>query len=286
MEKTDVVNEAVPPQVVFLEQCIKLVKKKGQIGIVVPESMISNKKYAYVVELIFEKCYVKSVIGMPDDLFKTSGKGGTHTKTCLLVLEKKAEADINDYNIFMAEAKWCGHDSRGREIPNDDIPIIVKKYLDYIKTGKVDNSHLSFLIKQSDITNNVLAPRAYVHTMTENTYDHWGEGAGSVIGTKLVSQIGSVQGFRMEILSVDENGRLQKYGEASKVQVSLANDYEDFRTVYGLNGREDITEEEYTRFWTELYQSEGINNYEGYWLSTDLSYDEVILEIKNYVMPG
>lgn len=168
------VNEAVPPQVVFLEQCIKLVKKKGQIGIVVPESMISNKKYAYVVELIFEKCYVKSVIGMPDDLFKTSGKGGTHTKTCLLVLEKKAEVDINDYNIFMAEAKWCGHDSRGREIPNDDIPIIVKKYLDYIKTGKVDNSHLSFLIKQSDITNNVLAPRAYVHTMTENTYDFEG----------------------------------------------------------------------------------------------------------------
>lgn len=174
MEKTDVVNEAVPPQVVFLEQCIKLVKKKGQIGIVVPESMISNKKYAYVVELIFEKCYVKAVIGMPDDLFKTSGKGGTHTKTCLLVLEKKAEADINDYNIFMAEAKWCGHDSRGREIPNDDIPIIVKKYLDYIKTGKVDNSHLSFLFKQSDITNNVLAPRAYVHTMTENTHDFEG----------------------------------------------------------------------------------------------------------------
>lgn len=54
MEKTTIVNETVPPQVVFLEQCIKLVKENGFIGIVVPESMISNKKYAYVVEYLLE----------------------------------------------------------------------------------------------------------------------------------------------------------------------------------------------------------------------------------------
>ena len=103
MEKTYDVNESVPPQVVFVEQCINLVKKNGYIGIVVPESMISNKKYSYVVEYLLSKCVLKAVIGMPDDLFKTSGKGGTHTKTCLLVLEKKVSK--NDYDIFMAEAE-------------------------------------------------------------------------------------------------------------------------------------------------------------------------------------
>lgn len=160
--KTNVVNDAVAPQVVFIEQCVNLVKPNGVIGIVVPESMISNKKYSYVTDYILDTCYVRAVIGMPDELFKTSGKGGTHTKTCLMVLEKKQNKDDKDYNIFMAEAKWCGHDSRGREIPKDDIPIINENYLLY-KNGKgLKNSNLGFVVKKNQIANNVLAPRAYV----------------------------------------------------------------------------------------------------------------------------
>lgn len=161
-EKTDVINEAVAPQVVFLEQCVNLVKPGGTIGIVVPESMISNKKYAYVVEYIIHTCYIKAIVGMPDELFKTSGKGGTHTKTCLLVLEKKTGDSEQDYNIFMAEAKWCGHDSRGREIPKDDIPFIVENYRKYQKKEEINNDYLGFIVNSDQITNNVLAPRAYV----------------------------------------------------------------------------------------------------------------------------
>ncbi len=162
VEKTDVINEAVAPQVVFMEQCVNLVKSGGVIGIVVPESMISNKKYSYVTEYILRTCYIKAVIGMPDELFKTSGKGGTHTKTCLLVLEKKKKADEKDYCIFMAEAKWCGHDSRGREIPKDDIPAIIENYKKYQQGKDNKNDHLGFIVKRSQILNSVLAPRAYV----------------------------------------------------------------------------------------------------------------------------
>lgn len=162
MEKTDVINEAVAPQVVFMEQCVNLVKPGGKIGIVVPESMISNKKYSYVAEYILRTCYISAVIGMPDELFKTSGKGGTHTKTCLLVLEKKKKADDKNYSIFMAEAKWCGHDSRGREIPKDDIPVIIENFIKYQKGENYKNDHLGFTVERSQIVNSVLAPRAYV----------------------------------------------------------------------------------------------------------------------------
>ena len=169
LEKTEIINESVAPQVVFLEQCINLVKENGYIGIVVPESMISNKKYSYVVELICEKCIIKAVIGMPDDLFKTSGKSGTHTKTCLLVLQKKH--DINaSYSIFMAEAKWCGHDSRGREIPNDDIPQIIKNYCRFQECKECDMDNLGFIINSNEIVNNVLAPRAYVYVTQEKKH--------------------------------------------------------------------------------------------------------------------
>lgn len=170
IERTDILNESVAPQVVFIEQCVNLVKKKGFIGIVVPESMISNKKYAYVVDYLFTVCYVHAVIGMPDDLFKTSGKGGTHTKTCLLILEKKDKDDEADYDIFMAEAKWCGHDSRGREIPKDDIPEIVKNYKKYKNKGDIEISNLGFLIRRSKIQNSVIAPRAYVQFATESKH--------------------------------------------------------------------------------------------------------------------
>ena len=160
--KTFNINESVAPQVVFIEQCINLAKKGGVIGIVVPESMISNKKYSYVVEYILRACYIRAIIGMPDELFKISGKGGTHTKTCLLVLEKKKKEDDKDYNIFMAEAKWCGYDSRGREIPKDDIPYILRTYFKFKNSEGFKNSNLGFLINRSQITNNVLAPRSYV----------------------------------------------------------------------------------------------------------------------------
>lgn len=166
------INESVPPQVVFMEQCVRLVRSGGLIGIVVPESMISSKKYSFVVDYIMCSCRVRAVIGMPDDLFKTSGKGGTHTKTCLLVLEKNSAIYEEPYDIFMAEAKWCGHDSRGREIPKDDIPAIVDLYKKYVDQGTVPNTHLGFLISSSDIENYVLAPRAYTYKVIgESRFD-------------------------------------------------------------------------------------------------------------------
>lgn len=166
------INEAVPPQVVFMEQCVRLVRPGGSIGIVVPESMISSKKYSFVVDYIMQHCRVRAVIGMPDDLFKTSGKGGTHTKTCLLVLEKYISAPTEPYDIFMAEAKWCGHDSRGREIPKDDIPSIVNYYKEYANCGSVPNTQLGFVISSIDVENYVLAPRAYTYkVMGESQFD-------------------------------------------------------------------------------------------------------------------
>lgn len=166
------INESVPPQVVFMEQCIRLVRPGGLIGIVVPESMISSKKYSFVVDYIMQSCRVRAVVGMPDDLFKTSGKGGTHTKTCLLVLEKYFATQAEPYDIFMAEAKWCGHDSRGREIPKDDIPAIVNFYKEFIDNGSVPNTQLGFTISSIDVENHVLAPRAYTYkVMGDSQFD-------------------------------------------------------------------------------------------------------------------
>ena len=88
---------------------------------------------------------------MPEALFKTSGKGGTHAKVCVLFLENTKPEDGEDWEIFMAEAKWCGHDSRGnptirankegKEVLLDDVPLIAVRYKE-LAEGKKSNGDL------------------------------------------------------------------------------------------------------------------------------------------------
>lgn len=161
---TSALQRRVPPQVLFVERCIQLLKPGGRLGIVVPESLISSAKYKYVVDFITDKCTIEMVAGMPEELFKTSGKSGTHTKTSLLILVKKKKNahDINrDKYIFMAEARWCGHDSRGRPIPYDDLPEIANRYLQARAGQRIEQSHLGFLIKPTLLIDKILAPRHY-----------------------------------------------------------------------------------------------------------------------------
>ena len=156
--KTDVLQTNTPPQILFLELCLNLLKPGGRLGIVVPESLISNSSTSYVIQFLRKNATILAVCGMPESLFKTSGKGGTHTKTCLLLAKRKTNNTIQN-DIFMAEAHWCGHDSRGNKIPHNDLPIILSKYKKGMKESEY--SHLGYKICNESIVNNILTPRYY-----------------------------------------------------------------------------------------------------------------------------
>lgn len=156
-----IVQSQVPPQVLFVERCIGLLKPGGRMGIVLPESILSNKSYRYVMEYLQAKSDVQAVIGMPESLFKTSGKGGTHTKTCLVLAQKRKDSIKPAKAIFMAEAKWCGHDSRARSIPHNDLPIIAQRFALHTKKQKYEKSTLGFTLNKGDVRENVLCPRYY-----------------------------------------------------------------------------------------------------------------------------
>jgi type I restriction enzyme M protein len=155
------VRQSVPPQVLFVERCLSLLRDGGRLGMVVPESVLSNKSYRHVVEYLKSRTYIDAVIGMPESLFKTSGKGGTHTKTCLLVATKGRGNGATRSKVFMAEAKWCGKDSRAREIDRDDLPEISKRFSAFKGKVAIASSHLGFLVNAKDVLENVLCPRYY-----------------------------------------------------------------------------------------------------------------------------
>jgi type I restriction enzyme M protein len=152
-----------PPQVLFVERCVELVRPGGRIGMVVPESLVSGRNYRHVMHYILARTEVEAVVGMPEALFKTSGKGGTHTKTVLLVMRRRD--DRRPYRprpVFMAEATWCGHDSRGRSVPRDDMPTILQNYAVWrTRRQALTPSEFGFAVDTRRLRDDILAPRAY-----------------------------------------------------------------------------------------------------------------------------
>src|SRR5206468_11138701 len=150
---------ASPPQVLFIERCIQLLAPGGCLGMVVPESVLSNPSYRHVVQYVMERTTPFAIVGMPEALFKTTGRSGTHTKVCLIVLKKGVPK--SQHRVFMAEAKWCGHDSRGRKIPLNDIPKIVETFKEFREGKEIVPSRFGFAFNLGELKNQVLAPRYY-----------------------------------------------------------------------------------------------------------------------------
>ena len=165
-----------PPQILFLERIIQMLKPGGRAGIVLPDGMFGNPSDRYIWEYVRKYAYIKGVISLSQEAFQPS----THTKTSVLFIEKKKNLnDLNDYSIFMATAFNIGHNKNGKEIYlidsngnnildkngekilNDDIPEITSNYLKYIKNGKIKNSIKGFSIKLSEIDDNIFIPEHY-----------------------------------------------------------------------------------------------------------------------------
>ncbi len=167
-EVTDALYEDQAPQILFLERCLQLLRPGGRLGIVLPESILGNPSYEFIVAYLLRQVTVMGIVTMPEALFKTSGKGGTHTKVCLLFLKKEAP---EQHDIFMSDVKWCGHDSRGnptlRKLASgemrlmDEVPGVVPRYRQ-LRNGKgAKEDHLGFRLGSDRVRNSILVPKYY-----------------------------------------------------------------------------------------------------------------------------
>jgi type I restriction enzyme M protein len=167
--KTDRLQRSSSPQILFLERCLSLARPGGRLGLIVPESLVSSPGYRYAIDHMRARAEILAVIGMPENLFKSSGRGGTHTKTCALVLRRRGagEGERAPVRVFMAEAKWCGHDSRGRAIERDDLPEIARRYRAFRASARdesaseLEQGQLGYGLAPAQIRDHVLSPRYY-----------------------------------------------------------------------------------------------------------------------------
>ena len=156
-QKTNTLHTGQAPQILFIERCLELLNNGGRLGIIVPESMFCNPSHRHIVQHIKTIARISAIVSLPEELFQPY----THAKTCAVVIENKKTNSKDGHEIFMGIAKWCGHDSRGLPIPNDDLPKIIDKFNEYQRNGSLAYDHLGFVINEKDITDNIYLPKYY-----------------------------------------------------------------------------------------------------------------------------
>jgi len=129
-------KEKESPQVLFIERDIQLLANKGKMAIVLPDGIFGNDTFDYLRDWIKSKGRILAIIDIPIETFMPN----TSTKTSILVFQKLPQKDIpEDYEIFMAIAESCGHDRRGKELPDDDIEKVAERYKAWAKTQKIED---------------------------------------------------------------------------------------------------------------------------------------------------
>ena len=106
---------ALPPEQLFIERCLDFLKPGGVLGIVLPDSILSNPGLTWIRRWILRRAYIIASIDLPVETFEPH----TGTQTSILILRKKTpeqERFSEDYDIFMALPEKVGHDRRGNPV--------------------------------------------------------------------------------------------------------------------------------------------------------------------------
>jgi len=117
-----VLRNAMPPEILFIERCVKFLKPgTGRLGMVVPDSILGNPDNEYIRYWIIANCQVLASVDLPVETFLPR----TGTQTSVILLRRKSEqeklaeslsGELPDYQIFMAKARKVGKDRRGNTI--------------------------------------------------------------------------------------------------------------------------------------------------------------------------
>ncbi|WP_197983024.1 N-6 DNA methylase [Sphingomonas sp. CFBP 13728] len=115
----EAVQKSQPPEILFIERCIKLLKPgTGRCAVVLPDGILGSPGLGYVRDWILRQTKVLASIDLHADTFQPH----VSVQTSVLVLQRKSAEEVaiekaagklNDYQVFMAVANHIGHDKRG-----------------------------------------------------------------------------------------------------------------------------------------------------------------------------
>lgn len=104
---------SVKTEIIYCERVWQLLKPGGQVGVVLPDGLLTNASLQGVRDWILERFKVLAVVSLPQFAFAHFGAG---VKSSVVFMEKRAPnvAASDDEAIFMAMAENIGYDATGR----------------------------------------------------------------------------------------------------------------------------------------------------------------------------
>ena len=117
--KTEQLQNAQPPEILFIDRCYQLLKPGGRLAIVLPDGILGNPNTEYVRAWLLSHFRVLASLDLPVEAFLPQ----VGVQASLLFLQKLNPAEqallrepdthTRDYQVFMAIAERVGKDRRG-----------------------------------------------------------------------------------------------------------------------------------------------------------------------------
>ncbi|MBN9101458.1 MAG: N-6 DNA methylase [Pseudonocardia sp.] len=112
-----VLQSSQPPEILFIERCIQLLKPgTGRMAMVIPNGILNNPALGYVRHWLMTNTQVLAVVDMARELFQPKND----TQTSMVLLRRLSDTERTtaiesglDYPIFMAVTSRIGQDKRG-----------------------------------------------------------------------------------------------------------------------------------------------------------------------------
>lgn len=164
-EPSEQLMDRQPPQVLFIERCLQLLKPGGRMGIVLPEGIFGNPSDKYIWKYLERNAHIFGIVSLAQETFQPS----THTKTSVLFVNKERRKISS--NIYMGIAEKIGHNKNGKliykQLPDgtnkldDDIPELTANFREFLQKNKFKVTNKSFTISSSKIHDGIYIPAYY-----------------------------------------------------------------------------------------------------------------------------
>lgn len=126
-------KSSVKSSVLFLTRYEKLLKKGGEILIVIDDTILNGKSFEDLRKWLMDNFVILGIHSLP---FNTFLKAKANIKTSILHMRKKNDEYDNQGTVFMSISNNIGHDNSLRDTPQrNNLNAILTAYLEWQRTG-------------------------------------------------------------------------------------------------------------------------------------------------------
>lgn len=125
----------------FIERYYQLLKEKGRLGVILPESIFDTSENKYIRLFLYKYFTIKAIVSLPQITFQPY----TSTKTSILFAEKKSEENIEKWN-----KKWNNYAKKYAKLKTrvENIIKVIKKEKEQEKLPSIKDMSESQMKKQ------------------------------------------------------------------------------------------------------------------------------------------